>query len=328
MHQSSSMKANLAKAARIVLVFALVFWGSFRVEALAFAQMEHIVPGTVEDHAEDTLADFAVYEVAPDSEDADPEDADPEDADPEDENATGLGALMAKASDAGKEADGKEDGAVVKLSFEKPGETRDFVAIPSWKGKGFSIDEDKGTVEIANFVEWGLEFEEDEDGDEVECATMKASKDNPGYITLTSTGAGVVTVTCGLASAAQKDLTIDEGLDPKAKASFAVEIKEEKQPEEEEEEPAESHSVSVLMCDEKGNKLALNEGQLTISKDSLGKPPRLRPTTPRRRSPIRTWPTRGRRALRSPGASVLNPTTRLSIRPPVCSRFPRPTPLP
>ena len=174
---SESMKSQVARVARVLLAFILVFWGSFSVESLAFAQINNPEASAIEDHAEDELTDFAVYEVDPD---------------PADDNETGLGGRLAKASDEGDPE--------IALTFEAPGETRDIVAIPAWNGKKFAISD--SAVEIANFVEWGLECTPKD------CATIKADKDNPGLATLTSNAAGEVTVTCSLSNKEKKGLTL------------------------------------------------------------------------------------------------------------------------
>lgn len=261
---NTAVKDMMGRAARILLVFALVFGCCFHVQNIALADVLHPVSGKIEDHSNDVLHDVCVYEVA---------------SDPADDNKTGLGKLAGKASDAVKDeasadddaqadsdaqtdgdaqADGDSKDEAAKLELQV-GQTYEYVAIACWNGDQPAIDEDAGTVEIANFVKWDITCSP------AGCASLEVDADNPGKVTVTALAEGKVTVTCELADPAKDDVTLqDEALDG-MKVSFELPI---------EPAPAQvSKRVSELrVLDAQGNLVSGATGSLTLPKASVGAP--------------------------------------------------------
>ena len=99
-------KSIPAKAIRIVLVFALVFWASFRVECLAFGA---VVTDSLSNHKEGTLNDVELWQV---------------------ESIDGKEIKGDRVSSAGDTADGKND---PRLQMSSVSGIIQIVAIPAWQ---------------------------------------------------------------------------------------------------------------------------------------------------------------------------------------------------
>lgn len=123
------IRAWAAKAARIVLVFMLVFWGAFRVEYLV--AYGAVVSGSAQGHEDDTLADVDIYQL-------------------DREDPSKLGAYVTSCVDA-PEGLSKSTPAI-----SSAGGTASFVACPEWLS---GAEESGADAVAADFVEWSVSDE-------------------------------------------------------------------------------------------------------------------------------------------------------------------------
>jgi|GEM_PF-6419496 len=122
-----------AKAIRIVLTFALVFWASFRVECLAFGDVVH---DGLSGHAEGTLNDIEIWQV---------------------KNLGDKDLEGDRVVSASETASGKEEAGIAPVSV---GGTTRLVAIPAWQDSG------SDDTLIGDFLEWEVDKESCADVDE------------------------------------------------------------------------------------------------------------------------------------------------------------------
>ena len=109
MMQRMLSRDTLVRAIRIVLVFTLVFWSSFRVECLAFADVFH---DSASDHEGEVVSNLEVWQVTNSDE-------------------GGESVLKVKARDALDTAQGKDQSEALRVAAD--GGTMQFVAVPYWK---------------------------------------------------------------------------------------------------------------------------------------------------------------------------------------------------
>ncbi len=175
-----------AKVLRIVLVFALVFWGTFRIEAFAFAALR---ADDGAGHEPGTLTDIDVWEV----------------------NKADASRVAVFVRDARDTATGNVQSADIRLS--SLGEQTQFVALPAW-GESTSADT-SGDIVVADFVDWSIS-----DGN---VASLQA---NGGVATLVGHSPGSATVTCKLRGAAANLLSpsYSGSYGPNLEVSFTVTV--------------------------------------------------------------------------------------------------------
>ena len=188
-------KSIPAKAIRIVLVFALVFWASFRVECLAFGA---VVTDSLSNHKEGTLNDVELWQV---------------------ESIDGKELKGDRVSSAGDTADGKND---TRLQMSSVSGIIQVVAIPAWQPSSESSSGQASPAAasddmiISDYLDWNV--------DKPECVDLKVEK---GVVTITGKAAGTVTVTCSLKASDEKYVSADFKEKHKGKpfeASFKIDV--------------------------------------------------------------------------------------------------------
>lgn len=117
-----------AKAIRIVLVFALVFWASFRVECLAFGDVVH---DSFSKHSEGTLNDVELWKV---------------------KSQSNIEIEGERVSSAGFTASGKSEARIAPISV---GSAVCLIAVPSWQDSESGDD-----ILIGDDLQWEVDKEE------------------------------------------------------------------------------------------------------------------------------------------------------------------------
>lgn len=180
MREHVTSNSKMMRVIRVILVFALVFWSSFNVEALAFAA---IWVDNGQGHEAGTLSDLDVWEV-------------------DQGDSTRVAAFVRDVRDTAAE---KPQAVSVRVEANS---AMSFVAVPAWASASAPSNDAQGAVEnslsaqadgeegvpetpedviIADFVEWKVSDES--------IATLVA---DGGFVTLTGRSTGTVTVTCSL----------------------------------------------------------------------------------------------------------------------------------
>lgn len=152
----------VARALRVVLVFALVFWSTFHVQAIAYAAL---ISDPASGHEPGTLSDLDIWEV----------------------DKADSARVATFVRDARDTAAGAVQTADIKVSSNNGATT--FVALPAW-GESTTANS-QGDIAVADFVEWSVS--------DSGIASLQATG---GVATLTGHAPGTVTVTCRLASGA------------------------------------------------------------------------------------------------------------------------------